>query len=159
MQLNKQTDYALRVLMYLALLDCDRLVTIDEIVERFSIARNHLTKIITKLNKLKLIKTYRGINGGLELNPATLTTTIDQIILCFEDTKQVVNCHHLNCPLTGLCNLKCVLDEASSSFRKVLANYTLNDMLPKDASTQNKINIALDYFSIPEKANNIEKLS
>jgi Rrf2 family nitric oxide-sensitive transcriptional repressor len=133
MQLNKQTDYALRVLMYLALKQTQGLANIDDIVERFHIPRNHLTKIIAKLNKLGLIKTYRGTNGGMELVPATLQINLAEIVAKFENVAQVIDCRHLHCPIAGMCRLKSVLDQACVGFSAVLAGYTLEQMLPRDS--------------------------
>ncbi len=139
MQLNKQTDYALRVLLYLAFVGETRLVNIDEIVSKFHILRNHLIKIISKLARLKFIVTYRGVNGGMKINPETLNMTLDQIIAAFEPTFEVVQCEHLVCPLTGMCRLKAVLDEASNNFVATLSKYTLAEMLPANESTIQKI--------------------
>jgi Rrf2 family nitric oxide-sensitive transcriptional repressor len=139
MQLNKQTDYALRVLLYLAFVGETRLVNIDEIVSKFHILRNHLIKIISKLARLKFIITYRGVNGGMKINPETLNMTLDQIIAAFEPTFEVVQCEHLVCPLTGMCRLKSVLDEASNNFVATLSKYTLAEMLPANESTIQKI--------------------
>lgn len=139
MQLNKQTDYALRVLLYLAFVGETRLVNIDEIVSKFHILRNHLIKIISKLARLKFIITYRGVNGGMKINPETLNMTLDQIIAAFEPTFEIVQCEHLVCPLTGMCRLKSVLDEASNNFVATLSKYTLAEMLPANESTIQKI--------------------
>lgn len=139
MQLNKQTDYALRVLLYLAFVGETRLVNIDEIVSKFHILRNHLIKIISKLARLKFIVTYRGVNGGMKINPETLNMTLDQIIAAFEPTFEVVQCEHLVCPLTGMCRLKAVLDEASNNFVATLGKYTLAEMLPANEATIQKI--------------------
>jgi Rrf2 family nitric oxide-sensitive transcriptional repressor len=139
MQLNKQTDYALRVLLYLAFVGETRLVNIDEIVSKFHILRNHLIKIISKLARLKFIVTYRGVNGGMKINPETLSMKLDQIIAAFEPTFEIVQCEHLVCPLTGMCRLKSVLDEASDNFVATLSKYTLAEMLPANESTIQKI--------------------
>ncbi len=144
MQLNKQTDYALRVLLYLAFVGETRLVNIDEIVSKFHILRNHLIKIISKLAKLKFITTYRGVNGGMKINPETLNMTLDQIIAAFEPTFEVVQCEHLVCPLTGMCRLKSVLDEASNNFVATLSRYKLVDMLPTNEASLQKIILMLD---------------
>ena len=139
MQLNKQTDYALRVLLYLAFVGETRLVNIDEIVSKFHILRNHLIKIISKLARLKFIVTYRGVNGGMKINPETLSMKLDQIIAAFKPTFEIVQCEHLVCPLTGMCRLKSVLDEASDNFVATLSKYTLAEMLPANESTIQKI--------------------
>lgn len=147
MQLNKQTDYALRVLLYLAFVGETRLVNIDEIVSKFHILRNHLIKIISKLARLKFIITYRGVNGGTKINPETLDITLDQIIAAFEPTFEVVQCEHLVCPLTGMCRLKSVLDEASNNFVATLGKYKLSDMLPTNEPALHKIMFMFDSRS------------
>lgn len=132
MQLNKQTDYALRVLIYLGIRQNDALVNIDDIVDKFHIPRNHLTKIITKLNKLNLIQTYRGVYGGMKLRQETLGLSLATIVGFFENTTHVIDCQHLSCPIAGMCRLKSVLDEASNNFMATLGKYTLGEMLPQD---------------------------
>jgi DNA-binding MurR/RpiR family transcriptional regulator len=63
MRLTVYTDYALRVLMYLALKE-DRLATIAEIAERYSISRNHLMKVAHQLGVGGYVETVRGRKGG-----------------------------------------------------------------------------------------------
>jgi Rrf2 family nitric oxide-sensitive transcriptional repressor len=75
----------------------------------------------------------------MKINPETLNMTLDQIIAAFEPTFEVVQCEHLVCPLTGMCRLKAVLDEASNNFVATLSKYTLAEMLPANESTIQKI--------------------
>ena len=48
MRLTVYTDYALRLLMYLALKD-DGLATIEEIAQSYGISKNHLMKVAHQL--------------------------------------------------------------------------------------------------------------
>ena len=54
MKLTARTDYGLRVLMTLALLD-DRLVTIEELARRHRLSKNHLMKVAQTLVGLGLV--------------------------------------------------------------------------------------------------------
>ena len=47
MQLSLQTDYALRTLMALA--TAQRQLSVDEIARRYDISRNHLAKVVQRL--------------------------------------------------------------------------------------------------------------
>ncbi|MDF2691316.1 MAG: BadM/Rrf2 family transcriptional regulator [Gammaproteobacteria bacterium] len=131
MQLNKQTDYALRVLLFLGTLPQEQLATIDLISEKFHIARNHLIKIVSKLAKLKYIETIKGKGGGMKIRPATLSLKLDTIIKSFEPTFEVIDCEHNDCPIRGMCRLKRVLDLASTAFLAVLSQYKLSQLLPQ----------------------------
>ena len=51
MRLNLQTDYALRLLMHLAVNE-GGLSTIAEIAERYQISKNHLMKVAHLLGKM-----------------------------------------------------------------------------------------------------------
>lgn len=133
MQLNRRTDYALRTLLFLATLgEGERLSTLDEISEKFQIARDHLVKIVGKLAKLNYIKTTRGKGGGIKFNPATLEVSLYEIVMHFESSLEMVDCDHLLCPARGACRLKLILNEATQSFINVLQRYKFSDILPKN---------------------------
>ena len=66
MRVTRYTDYALRVLIYLAVIP-DRLSTIQEIAEHYHISKNHLMKVVQQLNSMGYVKATRGKNGGLTL--------------------------------------------------------------------------------------------
>lgn len=131
MQLNKQTDFALRSLLFLAMQERNCLCSIDDIAKNFLIAREHLTKIISRLAKLGYIYAIRGKGGGLKLNSKSLTVPLAEIIKNFEPTFKVIDCERPVCPMNGICRLNQFLGEASNAFVSVLEKYTLNDILPK----------------------------
>ena len=66
MRLTLFTDYALRILMFLASRPGE-LSTIREIAERYQISENHLMKIVHQLGKDGFVETVRGRQGGLRL--------------------------------------------------------------------------------------------
>ncbi|MFA6036958.1 MAG: Rrf2 family transcriptional regulator [Legionellales bacterium] len=134
MQLNRQTDYALRALIFLGVQQ--HLCTIDDIAVRFNIAREHLVKIIGKLAKLNYITATRGKGGGLKLNPETRQVLLSEIVKHFEPTFQPIDCEGLACPLNGVCRLSKILCEASHAFLSTLGKYTLDDILPKTNDEQ-----------------------
>lgn len=129
MQLNRQTDYALRALIFLGMQQDS--CTIDDIAKKFNMAREHLVKIISKLAKLKYIIAIRGKGGGLRLNPQTRDVLLSEIVTHFEPTFKAIDCEGLACPLSGVCRLSKILCEASQAFLATLQQYTLADILPK----------------------------
>ena len=71
MQLNKFTDYALRILMYISQ-PKDAPYTIAEIARDLRVSQNHLVKIVHFMGKQDWIITTRGKGGGIRLNAETL---------------------------------------------------------------------------------------
>jgi len=92
MRLNRQTDYVIRVLIFLALSQREALVKQTAIAKNFSIAPEHLTKIISRLSKLEYINTIRGKDNGLRLSLNSLNLTLTSIIKNFEPSFRLIGC-------------------------------------------------------------------
>jgi len=62
MRLTAYTDYAFKVLMYLAI-HRNRLVTVQEIASAYQISRSQLAKVVHRLGQAGLLDTSRGSQG------------------------------------------------------------------------------------------------
>ncbi|MFK7159727.1 Rrf2 family transcriptional regulator [Marinospirillum sp. MEB164] len=141
MQLTRQTDYALRVLMFLGVQKDERLVTISDIAYHFAISRNHLMKIVHKLGQMDYIQTVRGKYGGLRLERDPHTINLAQLVRDFETTLEVVDCQKLTCPITSACELKPMLRQAQEAFLAVLEGYTLAQLLNNPADLRSLLDL------------------
>jgi len=141
MQLTRQTDYAIRVMMFLGIQQDDRLVTISDIAEHFDISRNHLMKIVHKLGQMEYIQTVRGKYGGLRLERSTKSVNLGQLVKDFETTLEVVDCQKLTCPIAGACELKPMMQKAQDAFLAVLNDYTLQDLLSNPADMRSLLGL------------------
>jgi hypothetical protein len=63
MRLTFSTDYALRLLMLVGL-ESERLVTIEEVADRFAISKNHLMKVAYQLGQEGYLETVRAVTEG-----------------------------------------------------------------------------------------------
>lgn len=135
MRLTNYTDYALRVLIYLAMKKEDELSTIKEIADTYQISKNHLMKIIHELGLLGYIDTIRGRNGGIRLSMEPKDINIGELIQKTEEDFQLVECLNSNkiavnhCIITPACRLKHILHESLLAFIDVLKGYTLADLI------------------------------
>ena len=132
MQLTKFSDYALRVLLFLAQ-NQDKRTTINDISEHYNISRNHLMKIVHSLSTAGFIKSSRGRSGGLNLGAAPSSITIADVIRHTEKKMDLVECFDTGetCMLESDCVLKHVLHRAQDSFMDVLSLFTLADILDR----------------------------
>ncbi|MBP7783337.1 Rrf2 family transcriptional regulator [Acinetobacter faecalis] len=128
MQLNKFTDYALRILLYIAQ-PRDMPYTIAEIAEDLHVPKNHLVKIVHFMGQHDWIITTRGKGGGIRLNPQALNSQLGEIVRILQGDHQIVECNTPPCVLRSKCGLKGILDQALEQFYISLNQYTLNDVL------------------------------
>lgn len=131
MRLTRFTDYALRVLIYLAIKPND-LSTIAEIAGKYRISQNHLMKVVHRLGKEGYVETVRGRQGGIRLARAPKTINIGEFVRRFEEDLHLVECFdrkNNTCCIAGACGLSDILNEALSSFLTTLDAKTLADVL------------------------------
>jgi len=131
MRLTQYTDFAIRVLIYLALAP-DRRCTIAEIAERYAISKNHLMKVVQQLANAGFVRSTRGSGGGLELAMAPEHITLGTVVWEMEPDFGVVEClrPHNQCAITPACSLPPILQRATDAFIEELEQHTLADLLP-----------------------------
>ncbi len=142
MRLTRQSNYAVRTLVYCAVNE-PGLSRVAEIAKAYGISELFLFKLIKPLVENGLLKTVRGRHGGIRLGkPADEITLLDTIRLteenfalaeCFEDGA--------DCPLIGECDLNGALREALGAFFEVLEGYTIADLASKKRSIRERLGL------------------
>lgn len=129
MQLTFFTDYGLRTLMYVAA--CSKNSTsVKEIAEHYDISRNHLVKVVHRLSQLGYIETTKGKGGGIKIAKNTEKLRLGDLIKELEPNMNMVECFDAKtntCRITGSCQLKHYLFEATQNFIDTMNKYTLAD--------------------------------
>ena len=135
MQLTLQSDYTLRILIYISYHQ-EKIVTIQHIADFYKISAHHLTRIIHKLGELGYITTIRGKGGGFflakkpsEINIGELIEEIEShfhIVECFDPSKK-------SCKILGACLLRPLLAEATQKFIETLKQKTLSDFVTNNS--------------------------
>jgi Rrf2 family transcriptional regulator, nitric oxide-sensitive transcriptional repressor len=136
MRLTVYTDYALRLLMYLALKN-DGLATIEEVADSYGVSKNHLMKVTHQLGVGGYIETVRGRHGGLRLARPPKEIILGDVVRYTEPDFAIVMCLEpvdADCTILPGCVLRKALERARDAFLNVLDQYTLNDLVrPRSA--------------------------
>ena len=130
MRLTVYSDYALRMLMYLAVKD-DGLATVAEIAEAYGISKNHLTKVAYELGVAGFVETVRGRGGGLRLARPREEINLGIVVRQTEPDMALVPCFAPiggDCAIERCCVLRKALQKACEAFLDVLDGYTLADL-------------------------------
>lgn len=132
MRLTTMTDYALRLLMYLAQ-QPDRLCTIAEAAQAHGISETHLMKVTHHLGLLGWIETVRGKGGGMRLAGRPEDINLGDVVRSVEPDFALVECFATGstCTLTGHCGLALVIHDALQGFMRELDGHTLANVVPR----------------------------
>ena len=131
MRLTRQTNYAVRILMYCAAND-GRLSRIPEIAEAYGVSELFLFKILQPLVEAGLVETVRGRNGGVRLAKPAAVITLFDVVRVTEDSFAMAECFENDasaCPLVDSCGLNEALRKALGAFFEVLDGYSIDDLV------------------------------
>ncbi|CEG07200.1 HTH-type transcriptional repressor NsrR [Afipia felis] len=138
MRLTNFSDYALRILMYAAVVPDGRLITIEETAEAYGISRAHLMKVANQLTRAGYMKAVRGRSGGLTLAKRPDRIRLSDVLRATEPDFALVECMTADnrCMISPRCRLRGALNEALAAFLETLDGYTLADLIlsPKDSA-------------------------
>lgn len=129
MQLDKFTDYALRVLVALAVQHPERLSS-SAIAQTYDLSEHHLAKVASQLAREGFVISERGRGGGLTLARDAGDIKIGHVIRALKRDTPVVECFGGNhsCRIMPVCGLRTPLQEAQEAFFAALDGYSLADV-------------------------------
>src|SRR6218665_3049645 len=131
MRLTKQTNYAVRMLMYCAA-NSGKLSRIPEIARAYGVSELFLFKILQPLTRAGIIETVRGRNGGVRLPGSAKDITLFDVVRVTEDSFAMAECFEageIECPLVDSCGLNSALRKALNAFFEVLQQYTIHNLV------------------------------
>ncbi len=92
MQLSNTSQYAIRILSYMANQQESELINATQLSEILQMPYKFLTKIMTELVKANLVESIRGRDGGYILTKEAFDTKIDTILDLFNDSIKDEQC-------------------------------------------------------------------
>lgn len=143
MRLTIYTDYALRLMMYLAVKD-EGLATIAEIAESYEISKAHLMKVAHQLGAAGYVEAVRGRRGGLRLAKPAKAIKLGELVRHAEPDMAVMACLKpidAACVIKKCCVLRGALEKAGLAFEAVLDGYTLSDLVQPRAKLRSLLAI------------------
>ena len=138
MQLTVHTDYALRVLLYLAHFP-ERRVCTKEISGAYRISKDHLVRVVQTLGEAGFVTVTVGRAGGVALARAAGEIRLGEVVRATEASFRLVECHDAasnTCPIVPVCGLRGLLDEALRAFLAELDKHTLADMVKAESRSE-----------------------
>ena len=107
-RINRQTDYAIRLILYLAQQEKGKRVSTTEVRKEMQIPPALAQRIVADLARGEFILTYPGRDGGLVLARPTEEINLRQIVEHFEGRFFISDCleDKGNCPFDNKCPVR-----------------------------------------------------
>ena len=128
MILTKHTNYAIRILMHLAIRP-GRKVSIASIAETYDISRNHLMKVSQNLGRMGYVIGYRGKGGGIALARPARNINLGQFVQQIERNLHPADGIVPGQPSQDIPLFDQAVEYARSAYIETLSKFTLADIV------------------------------
>jgi Rrf2 family protein len=104
--INRNTDYAIRAICFMAKDNKDR-TSVRELAQELKIPRPFLRKILQRLNKKRILKSYKGKDGGFVLSGPLEKIFLIDLMRIFQGRLKLHECLFKRkiCPNKETCSL------------------------------------------------------
>lgn len=132
---SQTVEYALRAAVFLAARPGEPATT-EEVAERTRVPAAYLAKILQGLSRAGIVRSQRGVGGGVTLAKPADELTILEVVNAVEPIKRIKTCP-LGLPTHGtrLCPLHKRVDAALASVEAAFAGTTLAEVLAEPSSS------------------------
>jgi Rrf2 family protein len=132
MTFSKTTEYALRILVYMAS-EKDKLLSSNTLHNHLKIPKKYLQRLMTDLSKNGLIISVKGKYGGYRLAKSTKKIYLSDIIEAVEGFKNTPSCFFgfSECALEEPCAMHEVWSKSQEKLIKTISITKLEDLVKK----------------------------
>lgn len=132
MEITRETDYAIRCVLYLSR-KRGTVTMVDEISREMCIPKSFLAKILQKLTKSSLVKSYRGVKGGFEVARSPREISLLDVIECIQGPVGMNKCavDKKACGLSGSCSVHPIWVEARKQVERFLRSKNFAQLNPR----------------------------
>jgi Rrf2 family protein len=132
LKINRQTDYAVRVLLALAKRGEGARLSSTDIQQEILIPRAFMTRIVAQLSHAGLINTFPGRDGGLMLPRSALQITLRDVVEAFEGPILLSACLQVkgedDCPFQSNCPVRPKWGRVQVAMLREMASITFEDL-------------------------------
>ena len=156
LRINRQTDYAVRVVLALAIRDGNQRISSANIQEEMHIPPSFMSRIVAKLANFGLINTYPGREGGITLARPAEQITLKDIVEAYEGPILLSECLHVknedDCPFQNNCMVRSKWGRVQVAMLRELASINFDDLKREAVSSHfetqqtNFASLALSVF-------------
>ena len=143
LKINRQTDYAVRVVVALAKRGEGERLSSAEIQQEMLIPQALMARIVARLSRSGLIKTFPGREGGLILPRPASEITLRDVVETFEGPILLSECLQVkgedDCPFQANCPVRPKWGRVQVAMLREMASITFEDLAKEALGIQVKV--------------------
>ena len=139
-RVNRQTDYAIRVILMLAQQPEGTRLSSSEIGREMLIPSAFLPRIVAQLAQANLVETFPGRDGGLQLPRPAAQITLKDVVELMEGPLLLSECMTGDeaCPFEGDCRVRCRWIKLQHTILQELSSTTFADLARESLAVSQK---------------------
>lgn len=140
MNLNKSSQYALKILNYMVLNEGE-IITSKILHDKLDIPYHYLRRLLTKLSGKKIIKGGKGRGGGYTIAKPLKSISLSEVISATGKKDIFISCifGFATCPLTDKCILHDRWAQARENILNLLQTTRLSDLKAINTTKSKKV--------------------
>ncbi len=149
LQLTMTGEYTVRAMLHLAAKPAGTISQIYDVAQQWDIPENFLRKIVQLLTRANLVRSHRGVGGGIELaRPAEEITLLD-VIEAAEGKLALNKCliHEGFCPRDSWCAVHDVWGDVQDSMKGILRSKSIAALAQKSLEQRRQHAAALLHIT------------
>jgi Rrf2 family protein len=127
--INKTTENALQILLYVGLQAENRLVALSEIAAHLPGSPTYLAKIVHILSRAGILKSFRGVQGGVQLARPSHAISLLHVVEACQGPIHAPYCSSKIEAGTELCGFHRAMADIRSNLMTTLGRWTLADLV------------------------------
>jgi len=149
--ISQTVEYALRAVVHLAS-ESPSSCTTSQLAEVTRVPAAYLSKVLQSLTRAGIVRSQRGVGGGVSLASEPAELTIFDVVNAVEPMQRIKTCPlDLEQHGTTLCPLHSRLDKAMSDLEIVFRGTTLAEILSQSGAPMPLCDFRIPTVSLDEK--------
>jgi len=132
LKINRQTDYAVRVVLALAQRGEGTRLSSADIQKEMLIPKALMTRIVAQLSREGLVNTFPGRDGGLSLPCPASKITLKDVVEAFEGPILLSECMQVkgedDCPFQANCPVRSKWGRVQAAMMREMASISFEDL-------------------------------
>ena len=133
LKINRQTDYAVRVVLSLAKRGQNARLSSSNIQQEMLIPKSFMSRIVAQLSHKKLVNAFPGRDGGLSLPRPASQITLKDVVEAFEGPILLSECMQVkgedDCPFQSNCPVRSKWGRVQVAMMREMASITFEDLV------------------------------